>query len=358
MSGPGRAIVGIFAIGAAALAWAAPVAAQNVRAGGVDSVRVRANIQPQFQTTSVEDEPSSEWRMRRARLGIRVFAAGFVRGDLELDVGGGRARLTDAYVRLGFGDLDVQAGQFKRPFDALELTSSRELLVIERDGTPRGAAGFTPNGLVGDLGHGSRDIGAMATVGFERGAASLAAFNGEGDNETEETDGKQVAARVEVELADGWTVAGAWSGRREEVSLLDAPVDEAEGIWRNAFELAVTGGEYAEPGWKGLAQVMAGDNEDPDLGGEPDASFLALQGVLAYHVPMYRTPYVIGIEPAARVAWTDPNGDADDDEATLWTAGVNLYHHERVKTQIGVDVLAPAEGDTETALRVMAVLGF
>lgn len=352
----GRAGIGIVGIVAAALLQAAPAVGQNVRAGGVDSLRVRGNIQPQFQTTSVDGEPSSEWRMRRARVGIRVFAAGFVRGDVEMDVGGGKARMTDGYVRLSFGELRVQAGQFKRPFDALELNSSRELLVIERDGTPRGAAGYTPNGLVGDLGHGSRDIGAMATIGFDRGAFMLAGFNGEGDNVSEATDGKQVVARGEVELAGGWTVAGAWSGRREEAPVLDT--DATEGVWRNAFEVAVTGGEYAEPGWKALAQVMAGDNEDPDLGGTTDASFLALQGIVAYHVATFHTPYLIGIEPAARVAWTDPNGDVDDDEATLWTAGINFYHDERVKTQVGVDVLAPAVGDAETALRIMAVIGF
>jgi len=34
----------------------------------------------------------------------------------------------------------------------------------------------------------------------------------------------------------------------------------------------------------------------------------------------------------ARFGWTDPDTDLDDDEATLWTAGVNLYHHDHVKT--------------------------
>lgn len=355
-----RSGLAAFALGTATFLLAAPAGAQNVRAGGVDSLRIRGNVQPQLQTTTVEGEPSSEWRMRRARLGIRAFAAGFLRGDLEVDLGGGRTRLTDGYVRLSVSDLDVQAGQFKRPFDALELVSSRELLVIERDGTPRGAGGFTPNGLVADLGHASRDIGAMATLGFDRGWVSVAGFNGEGDNEREETDGKQVVTRLEVELPGGWTAAAAWSGRREEVPFDGAvpEADAAEGVWRNAFEVALTGGAYAEPGWKGLAQAMVGDNEDPTRGGSGDASFHALQAIVAYHVATYRTPYVIGIEPAARLAWTDPNGDADDDEATLWTAGLNVYHHERLKTQLGVDVLSPAEGDAETAVRIMAVLGF
>ncbi|MBW3661154.1 MAG: hypothetical protein KY397_05920 [Gemmatimonadetes bacterium] len=356
MRRPSFAVVS--AVGLTALLRAAPAAGQDVRARGVDSLQVRANLQSRFDTTTVDEEPSTEWSLRRARVGVRMFAAGFIRGDVEIDVGRGRARLTDGYVRLSLGDLRVQAGQFKRPFDALELTSSRELLVVERDGSPRGARGPTPNGLVTDLGHAARDIGAMATLRFGGGSLSLAGFNGEGDNEIESTDGKQAVARVELGLAGGWTIAGAWSARREEVEDV-LPIPElTEGVWRNAFEGAVTIGEYAEPGWKALAQVMTGDNADPDVGGSDDASFLAAQGFVAYHVATYRTPYLIGIEPVGRIGWTDPNGDVDDDEATLWTAGVNVYHHERVKTQLGLDVLAPAERDAEAALRVMAVLGF
>ena len=356
---PGRTIV---VVAAAVLFQAAVATAQDVRVEGVDSLRVRLNLQPQFNTTSADEEPSSEWLMRRARAGLRVWAAGFVRGDLEFGFGKGKAKLTDGYVRLSFGELDVRAGQFKRPFDALELTSSRELLVIERDGAPRGTAGPTPNGLVGDLGHATRDIGAMAEYDFGSGGLSIAAFNGSGDNDSETNDGKQVVARIAGELGGGWTVAGAWSGRREErpidVLLGGGSDDLTEGVWRNAFEIAVTAGEYAQPGWKALAQVMVGDNEESELGGTSDAAFVAVQGIVAYHVPTYEVPYVIGVEPAGRVGWTDPNDDLDEDEATLWSAGVNLYHHDRVKTQVGVDVLSPAEGDAETAFRIMSVIGF
>ena len=67
---------------------------------------------------------------------------------------------------------------------------------------------------------------------------------------------------------------------------------------------------------------------------------------------------MIGVEPMARFGWTDPDTFPDDDEGTLWTAGLNLYHHERVKTQIQVDHVRPAEGDGETAGRVQLAIGF
>lgn len=340
------------------LALAATAGAQNVGVRGVDSLHVRANVQPQFDTTTVDGvDASSEWLLRRARLGIRAFAAGWIRGDVEADFGRGRAQLTDAVVGLDFDDrFRIRAGQYKKPFDALELTSSRELLVIERDGTPRGADGPTPNGLVGGLGYSDRDIGIEWSGDFGRWGATVGVFNGSGSNTSDDDGGKQLAARVAVEVAEGWEVAGGWTANRLDLVVEgdQASVDE----WVQAVEVALVGGEYAEPGPKALVQAMFGDNHDVDLGGGLDATFAAVQGIVAWHVPVYDVPYVIGIEPAVRVGWADPDTDADAGAATLWTAGVNLYHHERVKTQAGVDVLSPSEGDAEAAFRLHLVLGF
>lgn len=349
---------GLAALAAAAILLfaAAPARAQNVRAAGVDSVRIRMNLQPQFDTSTVDDVPSSEWFLRRARIMARAYAAGWIRGEVEADFAKGGAKLTDGFVRMDFPRLSVQAGQFKRPFDALELTSSRELPVIERGGAPRGTSGLSPHDFLEELGHNARDIGAMATVHGARARASLAAFNGSGANAAENTDGKQVVARVGVDVAPGWTAWGAWSGRRDEAPI--AGTDATEGVWHDAFEVAVTGGEYLEPGLRVLGQAFFGDNPDVDLGGGPDAGFRAFQAVASWDWPVYRVPYLIAVEPAVRVGWTDPNTDVDSDEATLWTVGLNLYHQEHVKTQIGIDALSPAGGDTQTALRVQATLGF
>src|SRR5688572_14785169 len=131
-----------FAFGAVllALAAAAPLGAQTVHVPGLDSLHVRTNIQGQFNSTSVDDEPDTAWLVRRARIMIRMFAAGWIRADVEGDFGRGGARLTDGFVRLDFDPrIRIRAGQYKKPFDAQELVSSRELLVVERDGLPRGS---------------------------------------------------------------------------------------------------------------------------------------------------------------------------------------------------------------------------
>lgn len=348
-----RTMVMIVAVVAAALV-PAHARSQSVKVKGIDSLQVRANLQVQLNTTSVEDEPGSEWLLRRARLGVRGWAAGWIRGDVEADFGRGGAKLTDGYLTLGFAPaLALRLGQFKKPFDALELISSRELLVAERDGTPRGAGGPTPNGLVDDLGYSNRDIG--AEWGGRSGRLGWAAgfWNGAGDNEAEDDDGKQLAGRLSVAAFPGWAVSGAWTGKR-----ISAPPDAADAAWYHAVEAAVTGGQYGEPGWRALGQVMAGDNWHPDQGGGGEVSFLALQGVVGYYVPVFTIPYLVGVEPVLRIGWTDPDTDGDDDEATLSTAGVNLYLHRQLKTQIQVDFLSPAESDGEVALRVHTVLEF
>lgn len=348
-----RMMVMMLGIAVACVVFPVAARSQNVKAKGIDSLEVKANLQVQFNTTSVDDEPSSEWLMRRARVAVRGWIAGWIRGDVEGDFGRGGARLTDGYVTLGFAPVfALRVGQYKKPFNAHELVSSRELLVAERDGAPRGTDGPTPDGLVDDLGYSNRDIGIEWDGRRDRFRWAAGFWNGSGDNESEDDDGKQLAARLSAEVVPGWTVSGAWTGKR-----ISEPPDAPDAAWYQAVELAVTGGEYAAPGWKALGQVMVGDSWDPDLGGGDEASFLALQGIVAYHVALFSTPYLIGVEPMGRLGWADPDTDADEDQALLATAGVNLYFHEHVKTQVQADFLSP-EGDSEVALRVHTVLEF
>ena len=351
----GRIVVMIAGIALGALALPADARSQNVKAKGIDSLDVKANLQVQFNTTSQGDEPNSEWLLRRARLGVRAWIAGWIRADVEGDFGRGSPRLTDGFVQLGFSRAFVlRLGQYKKPFNVHELVSSRELLVAERDGAPRGTDAPTPDGLVLDLNYSDRDIGIEASGrrGDMRWIAGL--WNGSGDNVREADEGKQLAARVEYQVAPTWVVGGAWTGAWQ--AQLEDPT---EGAAYHAFELAVTGGRYQEPGWKALGSLMVGDNWNPEFGGgEEDTTFVALQGIAAYHLPVYATPFLIGIEPVARVGWTDPDTDTDDDAALLATGGVNLYLDERLKTQVQVDTLVPEEAATEWALRVHTVLEF
>ena len=53
----------VMLLGVAGVAFLAPASARSqvVHAKGIDSLHVKANVQVQFNTTSVDEEPSSEW---------------------------------------------------------------------------------------------------------------------------------------------------------------------------------------------------------------------------------------------------------------------------------------------------------
>lgn len=360
---PGALLVATLAVG---LWAAAPVAGQTVSAPSVDSIAVRGLIQAQFNTTSAEGdpeeggEPDSEWEIRRARIGLRAYVADWIQGYVEGDFGRRGVRLTDGYLDLKFDRRFVlRAGQFKVPFDALELVSSRELPVIERDGLPRGASGLTPNGLLDDLGYNARDIGAQWSGDWDAWGAAAGVFNGSGDNEEDIDDGKQLVARLTAKLPAGWRLAGAWTGLR-----VSEPPAADEATWYHATELAVTAGTYGEPGWRVIGMAFFGDDYDPEFFGDDDATFVALHGIVSYHFPLHETPYLIGWEPIVRAGWTRIDDGASETvdetefDTTLATAGVNLYWQERVVTQAQVDWVEAEPGESDVAVRLQAGFAF
>lgn len=119
--------------------------------------------------------------------------------------------LQDAYVEVGFGPLDVQAGQFKLPLsrEGLEVSSAR-LETVER-------AGFINAGKLGNV----RDIGVMVSASPAAPVTvQFGLFNGAGEhqNSTDSDDGKVLAGRLRVDGGlDGLSLgaSGAWSGEGE-----------------------------------------------------------------------------------------------------------------------------------------------
>ena len=173
-----------------------------------------------------------------------------------------------------------------------------------------------------------------------------------GENETEDDDGKQIGARLNVEIVPGWTASGrgpasgsASPGRRRR------DVVRRVRARRDRREVRGAGLEGARP-------AQAGDNWDPDLGGGDESSFLALHGIVGYNFAIYQVPYLVAVEPILRLGWTDPETDVDDDEALLATPGLNVYFHPRVRTQVQADFLSPGEGEDEVAFRIHTVLEF
>lgn len=362
----GRAVIRFIRPCLAALVLAAVTAtagvAQEVSVGGNVKLKIGGRLHVQYNTTSVDstgDSPlhSNEFLLRRARLTFDMTFNDLISARIEPDystIGGvGLFSLRDAYVRLGFGrGLRATVGQFKRPFDLFELTSSTQILVAERGGRVRGvdACGSFltvcsySNISVGLL-YSDRDLGLMLDGEVLPGRLryAVSATNGQTLRVRETDSGKQLTGRASLTVVKDVAVGGnvAW---KEYAHPLTSLTDRAVG-WGGDVEI----GNFS----KGLhvqAGVMGGDNwrtSTADSSGI--VSFLTGQVIATYRIPVTHK-WIDGIEPVVRASWADPNRSLNEDEGWLLTPGAMLHLGSRNRLYLNVDVWVPKTGDTEYAL--------
>jgi hypothetical protein len=205
------------------------------------SVSLGGRMQFQWNSTSVDadeaGEPiaSSTFETRRVRLSADVRVGDWIRGFIEPDFALGRLQLKQVWMSFELDPaLAVRAGQFKKPFSVINLTSSTAHPMIERGVRIRGLAESLEAQSQGELSsvHGDLLIGEqhalLETQGYlaydmgvalegELGAFGWQAgvFNGNGPDSRDENGGKSLAARATYELDVGTpvTVGGAWSRR-------------------------------------------------------------------------------------------------------------------------------------------------
>ena len=124
------------------------------------SIRLEGQLQVQGSSTSVDDAVTWDGELRRARITLIGEAIPGVSATIQSDFGRERVRIRDAY-----GEVDVspavtlRAGQFKIPFNGIEMVSSKRLLVIEREAEIRGANLPTTSSLLADANLSARNRG-------------------------------------------------------------------------------------------------------------------------------------------------------------------------------------------------------
>ncbi|GIW52171.1 MAG: hypothetical protein KatS3mg081_1526 [Gemmatimonadales bacterium] len=332
-------------------------AAQVSLSSQAAQIRLSGRVQTQFNTTSVDGEPASDFLIRRARFSAEVTINDFVSGKVEPEYGEGRVQLRDAYLRLSFGPaFRVTAGQFKRPFDLFELTSSTQILVIERAGDIRGVnACAGPGGvcsfsrLTERLQFADRDIGVMVDGADRSGRLSYfaAITNGAGQNQRDENGAKSFTARARFVLADGVAVAG-------NLALHDyvaAGGDARAAAWGGDLEI----GNFDE-GLHVQAGLVAGENWRNLTAGDP-STFLAVQGIVTYKSPVSGSRYLEAVEPVGRVSWSDPALGGAADGGWLFTPGIVLHFAGRNKLAVNVD-LWRSSAVAEWSLKIQSYLYF
>ncbi|HEX9693151.1 MAG TPA: porin [Gemmatimonadales bacterium] len=320
-------------------------------------ITLTGRVHAQSDHTSVAGERSIDFLMRRVRFTADVKVNDLVSGRIQPDYGEGKLALKDAYVRLNFSPyVRATVGQFKRPFDLFELTSSTEILVIERAGGVRGIdACAGPGGtcsfsrLTEKLQYSDRDIGleVSGTAGPFGYAASVT--NGTGANVSDENGPKSYSGRLTVSPLTGLRFGA-------NVALHDYLNGGGGTETAAAFGGDVEYGNYSQ-GLHAQVGFAAGDNWRNLAPGEP-STFVTTQGILTHKIPVAGNPFVSAVEPVGRVSYADPNTDAGGDHGWLFTPGIVVYFTGRNKIAANLDVWSPATGATEYSVKLQTYLHF
>ncbi len=340
-------------------AGARPVTAQVKIDARAMELTVTGRVHSQFNTTSVAGVSGSEFLIRRARLTAELKINDFVSGKIQPDYGEGEINLKDAYVRLTFSPaFRATLGQYKRPFDLFELTSSTQILVIERAGGVRGVDACTgPGGTCSfsrfteKLQYSDRDIGIHIDGRDKTGRFGYAASitNGTGGNTEDENGTKSYTGRVTFSPFDNVSIAA-------NIGVHDYVDGSGSNEYANAFGGDIEVGNY-DRGLHVKAGVVSGDNWQNVAAGEP-STFFATQGIVTYKAPVTENQFVTAVEPVARLSWGDPDTDVSDDDGWLITPGFVVYFSGRNKIALNLDVWSPAAGDTEVSLKMQSYLHF
>jgi hypothetical protein len=322
------------------------------------NVDVTGRMQFQWNSTSVTDaeagEPlaSSTFETRRVRLGVDIEVGDWIRGYIEPEYALARLSLKQVWMALEVDPaLVIRAGQFKKPFSLINLTSSTAHPMIERGVRIRGLAESYALANAGEFGVLDEDLligehfallDLQGYAAYDMGVAlegaaggfgwSAGLFNGAGPDSRDENDAKSLAARVTYALPLDMPVrlGAAWSRRELGIGADDAP----ETRTGDAFEVDVELGGLRR-GWWLLGEVATGRNL------VTESRFMGAQGALAYFHATGRAR-IEGIEPMARVSWGDPDDEIDDDSGVLVTPGVNLYFMGRNRLMFNWDVYMPS----------------
>lgn len=357
-----------FWVGLSLLTGPVPAVAQSgegvtIRSRAVE-IRLSGRVHEQFNTTSADGEAASEFLILRARPELEVVVNDFIEGKLTVDFGEGEVDLKDAYLTLNFDPaFEVTLGQFKRPFDLFELTSSTQILVIERTGKIRGTEVSSLSRFTERLRYSDRDIGVRISGHDRRSVVKWAAAvtNGNGAN-AEDADGvKALQARVGVSPVDRLTVWGNLSATPFATETAGGRPDrQGDHDQAVAFQFDAEWGNF-DRGLHIQAGIVGGDNWRRVEGTTADVpQFLAWQVMGTYKIPVQGKRFVGAVEPLLRVSQGNPDTDVADDGGILLTPGFVVHFVGRNKIALNLDVWNPEDDalDAEASFKAQAYLHF
>jgi hypothetical protein len=249
-------------------------------------------------------------------------------------------RLRDAWIDVRFspeaskGALYLRAGQEKRPYSRYELTSSNNLVSIER-GAGQGLLPRASNDLFSANGFISHDVGASVRYEYKLDdvrlvTVKLGAYNGQGESLNDVNDKKSFGARATVGVTPKLDVGGSWFAHDGIVTVGGAP----DSTFTN-YAWGVDA-QWGKPGDEGLD--VLGEYLDGNDATAAKNKLRGIQGLAAYNYRLKSpTSWLYAVEPAFRIDIADPNTDVDNDRATLITAVLGIYMSSRSQFRVAYE---------------------
>jgi len=320
-----------------------------------------------------EEVRNVNWFIRRARIEFTVKFSDFIEGKFAPEFAPATealdaTNLTDAYGQLNFAKAArLRFGHFKRPFDGFQLTSSTQILTIERDvdvpGVPSiGSLSLDELTERFKLSNRNVGVGLNGKTNNEFFEYWVGVFNGNAGNDNEgDSDGKQFMARVQISVDAGSlplmvAVAGAVTEQP-----FDRPVTgQLAGKDYSNFEVwAQLGGfpsnvvkkvEANESVGIGEQLVVQGElflGQNPlinkagapiDLAaGDDFANAWAFQVIGGWAFPIRGSGFFRAIQPIFRATFADPNTAQSTVANWGLTPGVQIFFAQRQKLALNWD---------------------
>jgi hypothetical protein len=359
----------------------------QVTAAGARGLKFEGQIQFQVSSSSIDSVTTWDSDLRRIRLTALADVTDRLSGSLMADFGLDRAIVQDAFLAFRTtptSPLTFQIGQFKVPFNGIQMWSDKYGLMIERGARIRGFPNTGTSEFIQAQRLSDRGRGVMAVYKPGRATFWLGGFLGNGQA-NDNNDGKEVAARFEYSvlklpaknskpliLGAAVVTNGYYGFPRDTLRVVAGDslrIDDPQYAW--AYEGWLEYGKHLAPGLHVAGNFITGDNPTIFTGaGDDDVNFETFQGIEGWSEFLFPVSaafltgiapaFLTGIAPAFRADRFDPNTDADDDSLFLWTPGLNLYFGSTARWQLNFDVLDPAaEGrDTISGFRTQVQLLF
>ena len=356
--------------------------AMKINIGGRIQMQARRSSCSAFpvEAPCTEEVETVNWFIRRARIEFTVtindliegkFAPEFAPASDSLDA----TNLTDAYGQLNFSEAaKLRVGHFKRPFDGFQMTSSTQILTIERDldvpGVP-GLASLSLDELTERFKLSNRNVGIGLNGKVAKGFFEywVGVFNGNTSSENEgDTDGKQYMGRAQISLdAGSLPLEVAVAGAVTEQPYAEPVTGQLQGKAYTDFEFWTQLGSFPstvvkrvednEPVSLGEQLIVQGElffGDNPLLNsaglpidlaaGEDFANAWAFQVIGGWAFPIRGNAVFRAIQPIFRATYANANTAGSFEDNWGLTPGVQIFFAQRQKLALNWDFVV-YEGD-------------